>query len=374
LLWYPQASPSSSRLRASRLPHKTPPRFSHHAGRRHFLSRALGQTLTLSLPLAVQILTVEAGQAVAASSVPAEPQQLSPEDIENIRGAFRAFDEKKLDEALLRFTQGLARLRELGRSRDEQVAILKAKGNVLVDLKRFDDALKDYNEAIEMMRSDGETAEGTARYLEYPDTFISRGLTKEGLSDWKGAIEDYDKAIKLWGGGRGPGVNPYVLVYRGNAYTKLGNWKAALEDYEAARSIFLETENTERASDARANYALALYQVGDKDRAVSIMKQVLITVPGYTDMHVALAADHYSKGEMEQAVARWTFACTKIKSGCDKYRRLEWVEEVRRWPPALLEPLGKFLRDEKVGADEIAKQGFFLGAEEPAGKAGAQRR
>jgi hypothetical protein len=62
-------------------------------------------------------------------------------------------------------------------------------------------------------------------------------LAKEGLADWVGAIQDYDKAISLWGGKVSSardihaafspkdydGVNPYVLTFRGNSLSKLVN-------------------------------------------------------------------------------------------------------------------------------------------------------
>jgi hypothetical protein len=91
-----------------------------------------------------------------------------------------------------------------------------------------------------MMATDGETPEGLARYYEYPDCFVGRGLAKEGLADWKGALADYNKAITLWGGnavsiendnGEVPkipkpttnllDINPYVLTFRGNVLSQL---------------------------------------------------------------------------------------------------------------------------------------------------------
>ena len=51
-----------------------------------------------------------------------------------------------------------------------------------------------------VLKVDGELADGTARYPEYPDTIVERGLAKEGLADWDGALQDYTKAIQLWGG------------------------------------------------------------------------------------------------------------------------------------------------------------------------------
>ena len=51
---------------------------------------------------------------------------------------------------------------------------------------------------------------------------------------------DYDQAIKLWGGGRGEGVNPYVLTFRGNTLTRLNRYADAIVDYEAASNRFNE--------------------------------------------------------------------------------------------------------------------------------------
>ena len=74
---------------------------------------------------------------------------------------------------------------------------------------------------------------------EYPDAFVQRGLTYEGLADWDAAVKDYSKAISLWGGGRGEGINPFVLVFRANALSRLGNYDDALIDYKAADDLFL---------------------------------------------------------------------------------------------------------------------------------------
>ena len=37
---------------------------------------------------------------------------------------------------------------------------------------------------------------------------------------------------------------------------------------------------------------------------------------GYTDMHVALAAVYWGKGERAAAESEWEFACDKISTGC----------------------------------------------------------
>ena len=63
-----------------------------------------------------------------------------------------------------------------------------------------------------------------------------RGLAYEGLAQWQDSLNDYNAAIRLWGGQassqRDPkinnvkleeydGINPYVLTFRGNALSRL---------------------------------------------------------------------------------------------------------------------------------------------------------
>lgn len=64
-----------------------------------------------------------------------------------------------------------------------------------------------------------------------------------------------------------------------------------------------------RYADARANLALALYQVGRKEEALKSMNDVIRKKPGYVDMHVALAADEWSEGNYIAAIKVCTHSC-----------------------------------------------------------------
>lgn len=55
-----------------------------------------------------------------------------------------------------------------------------------LDSKQFEKAIVDDNESLELMKSDGEKADGTANYPEYPSVYVERALAKEGLADWDG--------------------------------------------------------------------------------------------------------------------------------------------------------------------------------------------
>lgn len=191
--------------------------------------------------------------------------------------------------------------------------------------------------------NDGEKPDGTARYMEYPDTYVQRGLCYEGLYRWEDAVRDYDKAVKLWGGGRGQGVNPYVLTFRANALGQLRKYREALADYAAAEMLFTQRRDQERALDSRANYALALYETGERAQAYKIMQDIVRRRQGYTDMHVALAAVEWGEGRVEEAESQWETACDRISTGCRKYKDTEWVTTVRRWPPTMSTLLKSFL-------------------------------
>ena len=204
-------------------------------------------------------------------------------------------------------------------SREELAELYKMRGNVRVDLKSFALAKQDYDRVLELM-SDGERKDGTAAYMEYPDAFVQRGLCFEGLGDWANAVADYSKAISLWGGGRGAGINPYVLTFRANALLKLRRFDEAVEDYRAAEALFLLRREEERALDVRANLALALYGMGQTPAALLAMREIVRRRPGYADMHIALAAHAWSAGDVAGAEAEWEFACDRISVGCTRCR------------------------------------------------------
>ncbi|NEO66355.1 MAG: tetratricopeptide repeat protein, partial [Moorea sp. SIO4G2] len=90
---------------------------------------------------------------------------------------------------------------------------------------------------------------------------------------------------------------------------------------------------------AYANYALALYQIGETKEAMGIMRNTIRKYSQFADLRAALTAVLWANGKRGEAESNWVAAV-----GLDKrYQDLDWVEHVRRWPPMMVEALANFL-------------------------------
>lgn len=285
---------------------------------------------------------------LAPAAVDSAATAIAPDDKDNnmVRIAFKDFNEKRFDEAEKEFSLAIKRWEELARPRDEKVSLFVARGSVRMDSKHFNEAIGDFNAALDLMKTDGEKPDGTANYPEYPSTFVELGLCYEGLADWSGAVRSYDKAVELWGGGRSDNVNPYVLNYRGNALTRLDRYEDAILDYDASANSFLAQRDIARYSESRANEALALYQVGRVEDSVKAMNDVVRKNPGFADMRVALASHYWSTGDYINALKEWRFVCDNISVGCVAYEDIDWLRNVRRWPSKMVKNFEAFYKRE----------------------------
>lgn len=280
------------------------------------------------------------------SPAPATPAEPTAEQVLVAKRAFQAFDNRQLPLADELFTATIGSWRNLGRGVEELTSLLVARAGVRVDRTDFAAAKADLDEAIELMAPTAEpaVAGGRARYREYPDAFVQRGLAREGLRDWRGALSDYDRAVGLWGGS-GDGVNPFALSYRGRARSEVGDLDGALADFRASAALFARVDkNDNQAAAARAQEAVTLYGLGRYNEAVRIARQVVTRTPGFTDLHVLIAADAWDRGDKAMAFKEWDFACETIVTGCKKYKDVDgWLTEVRRWPPLAVEAQRGFL-------------------------------
>ena len=189
------------------------------------------------------------------------------------------------------------------------------RGNVKAGQYKLQEAMADYNRAIELAPN-------------FPDSYLNRGVTLEALGQWQAAIADYDKVLQL------DPVDPSALNNRGNAKAGLGDWSGAIADYRQAAELdpsYLL---------AAINYDLALYQIGETELATRKLKSLVRKYPNFADARAALTAALWSNGKQGEAESQWVAVI-----GLDRrYKDLNWVAKMRRWPPSLVSALDNFLR------------------------------
>ncbi|MEL6491344.1 MAG: tetratricopeptide repeat protein [Cyanobacteria bacterium J06634_6] len=196
----------------------------------------------------------------------------------------------------------------------EEAAVWSNRGNVRVRRNNLDGAMADYSKAIALAPAE-------------PDPYLNRGAVWEAMGQWENAIADYNRVLQL-----NPD-DPAAYNNRGNAEAGLDEWELAIADYQAA--ITLQPS----FSLAYGNYALALYQTGEQPRSLQIMKSLVRKYPNFVDMRAALTAALWDAGQRGEAESNWVAVV-----GLDtRYKDLNWVRNVRRWPPKITTALEHFL-------------------------------
>lgn len=197
----------------------------------------------------------------------------------------------------------------------DSAALWSNRGNVRASQNKLDEALSDYNEATRLAP------------LE-PDPYLNRGATLEALGRWDEAIADYNKVLDL---------NPDDVAAfnnRGNAKAGKGDWDGAIDDYTRA----MELDSSFLL--AQINYDLALYETGDTHKAIQNLKGLARKYPRFADARAALTAALWDQGLQGEAESNWVAAY-----GLDRrYRDTDWLSQVRRWPPSLVNALDRFLK------------------------------
>lgn len=193
-------------------------------------------------------------------------------------------------------------------------AVWSNRGNVRLSQSKIEGAIADYNEAIALAPNQ-------------PDPYLNRGVAHEIKQEWESAIADYDTVLDL---------NPDdAMAYnnRGNAKAGKGNYTEAIIDYEKAVSL-----NPDFAI-ARSNAALNHYQVGDEQDALKETRNLVRKYPNFADVRAALTAMLWAQGKEGEAESNWV----SVMGTDARYRDIEWLEKVRRWPPKMVEALDNFL-------------------------------
>jgi len=193
-------------------------------------------------------------------------------------------------------------------------AVWSNRGNVRLSQSKIEGAINDYNHAIVLAPNQ-------------PDPYLNRGIAYEIVQDWERAIEDYNQVLEL---------NPDdAMAYnnRGNAKAGRGDYEGAITDYEKASSL-----NPDFAI-ARSNAALSHYQVGDEQEALDETRKLVRKYPNFPDVRAALTAMLWAERQEGEAESNWV----AVMGSDARYRDVEWLEKVRRWPPRMVEAIDNFL-------------------------------
>ena len=266
---------------------------------------------SLVLVLALSLTVVNGITTAKSVGATAEPDRPTPEVMVQV--------DRWFEDAVMASEQGdFATAEDIWTDILEQLphnpAIWSNRGNARVSQNNLEGALADYRQAIELAP-------------DQPDPYLNRGVAWERLQDWEAAIADYNQVLDL---------NPQdAAAYnnRGNANAGMGQWDAALADYDKA------TQLAPGYASARANYALALYQIGEDQTALDAIRALVRKYPQYADMRAALTAILWQQGQRDEAESNWAAV-----NGLDRrYQDLDWVTDVRRWPPAMVSALQNFL-------------------------------
>jgi tetratricopeptide (TPR) repeat protein len=189
------------------------------------------------------------------------------------------------------------------------------RGNARVSQNKLDEAIADFNQSIQLAP-------------DAPDPYLNRGTAYEGKGEWDHAIADYRQVLQ---------INPDdAMAYNnlGNAKAGKGEWEAAIANYQIAIDLSPDF------AFARANHALALYQIGEKKEAILELRKLIRKYPQFPDVRASLTAALWVNGNQGEAESNWVAAI-----GLDqRYKDIDWVENIRRWPPAMVMALEKFLQ------------------------------
>nr|WP_238569003.1 tetratricopeptide repeat protein [Xenococcus sp. PCC 7305] len=193
-------------------------------------------------------------------------------------------------------------------------AVWSNRGNVRVIQNKLDAAIADFDQAIAITD-------------QYADPYLNRGIAYELKQDWPHAIADYNRVLAI------DPQDPVAYNNRGNAAAGQQRWQDALADYQQATAIAPDF------STARSNLALVTYQLGDRKDALQQVRNLVRKYPTFADVRAAITAILWVDGQQGEAESNWVAAV-----GLDpRYQNLDWVASIRRWPPAMVEALEKFL-------------------------------
>ena len=196
-------------------------------------------------------------------------------------------------------------------------AALSNRGNILLALGDPQGAIRDQTKAIEISPED-------------LDPYLNRGIAEEALKRWEEAINDYNYVLKK---------NPKDV----SALYNLGNVMGSMDNWIEAKRLFSQAASSSNAM-ASSSEALSIYQLGDLELAEKKFRMLIRKYPLFADPRAALSALLWRQGLIGEAESNWAAA-----AGLDiRYREINWLLNIRRWPPKPTNDLIAFLSLEET--------------------------
>ena len=115
-------------------------------------------------------------------------------------------------------------------------------------------------------------------YSQTSKEFYKRGIIKDSLKDYKGAIDDYTKAIEI------DKSNDFAFTYRGIAKFNLKNYEEAIADFKHSIEIIIEKNKTTNKNEnfGIANlkyYGKAKFELGEYKSSLKIFLKCIEQYP-----------------------------------------------------------------------------------------------
>lgn len=201
---------------------------------------------------------------------------------------------------------------------EQEMTLSYSRGQSYLASGKFDEALIEFKRAIDIKPN-------------VQDFYYSKGICEEKLNLWNDAIGDYSKAIEISRKNFFSRDDPYLFNNLANAEEGKGDYNQALIDFTYAASL----DSTFEAP--QLNRALVLFQLGKIDESLLYFEDLHKKYPNYSDGNAVLAliiqdTDH------ERAKELWK----EVIIQDSRYGDLDWIKNIRRWPPNLVESFIRF--------------------------------
>ena len=206
---------------------------------------------------------------------------------------------------------------------EEELTTSYNRGNSYLMQGQFEDALASFNRALELSPNNA-------------DILLSRGIVYEKLFQWQSAIDDYQLANSMLK--KRPFAKDDATAFSNlaNAETGLLKWEEALRDYTYASKL------DPKFVAPQLGRSLVLYELGRPQESIAYFKQLASKYPYFADGQAALAVMLWGEGENKDVMDMWETAIEQDS----RYRDVEWVRNIRRWPPSLVGTLEKFMNSD----------------------------